>query len=1004
MYLFNLFRSNVVRMLCLIALITMSFGLQIKAQSSSGNGIEVSGVILDESSQPIIGATVASVKGGFGAVSDMDGRFVFTVPQNHEINVSFVGYKTQTFLASQMKNLRIVLKPDVEIMEEVVVVGYGTQRKKDLTGAISTVDKDVIKNKSVTTIGDALQGAAPGVHVRSGSQPGTGAAIEIRGISSLTNNSPLFVIDGLLTSDSRDLNPADIESIQILKDASAAAIYGSRAANGVVVVTTKKGQQGPMKIDVSLKKSFQMPTKYELMDRKGFITLNNMAYDNAGIPRQQHPAEINTDWQEEAFRTGDVDDYNITLSGGGEKSRYMISGNFFDNDGITLASNFRRMGVRVNTEAKKGIFTFGENLYFNYSKARNPFSNPYYDVLRMLPTIPVYDERNPGGFGYGDASAKTFGTNPVAINSLNKNSNINYRVSGNMYAEIAILKSLKYKLNWGYDNNQSNYKSVRFPGNWTMNQPNEKSNIYENRSGYYSSIIDNTLTFDDTFGKHNINAVVGTTYQREQYSIVGAKKFQLTPLGNGGFLEEIDAATEDPEAAGSSAESVMLSYLGRVNYNFDDKYLASFTIRADGSSKFRKGNRWGVFPSFSAGWRISKEKFFRVKWIDDLKVRANYGTLGSVNIGNYAYSALINTGIPTVFGGQMVNGSTQVKLVNQDIKWETLEQQNYGLDMTMLDNRLYLSMDYFISHSKDILYPTPIASSTGNDGGNPIVNAASIKNSGFELTFNWKDQIKDVKYNIGLNLSTVKNKITNLGYDGATVVTGTTKSEVGQPIGMWYLIQTDGLFQNWDEINNYRTKDATLIQPNAQPGDIRYVDANGDGKIDDADRVVVGSPWADVEGTLNLGVQWKGFDLSMNWYASIGGKLYNSMRTIVDRFDDNSNYRKHVHPWRHEGDTEDPRAVFASTSNSWGNTDRWLENGSFLKLKEITLGYNFADLLLKKYGIDQCRLYVSAQNVFTVTGYTGLDPEFSGSLYTRGQDPMGYPNALTITVGLGLTF
>lgn len=985
-------------------LFVMSFSLESDAQSASTAQMKVTGIVKDKLGESLVGANVIIENKSKGVVTDADGKFSLEVPEGASLIFSYTGFESKTMKIRKSGFLNVILEDDQELLDEIVVIGYGVQRKKDLTGAVSVIDKDILKNKSATTIADALQGAAAGVYVRGGSAPGQGASIEIRGVNSLTNNSPLYVIDGLLTNGNRDLNPADIESIQILKDASAAAIYGSRAANGVIVITTKKGEEGPMKVNVSLKKGIQVSPRYDLMERSEFIEINDMAYKNADIPVQQHREGINTDWQDETFRTGMVDDYNVSLSGGGQNSRYMISGNYFNNDGTVIGTDFERVSVRINTEAQKGFLKIGENLAISHSKSHELSGNPFWEVLRMLPTIPVYDEANPGGYGYGDgATAKSFGSNPVALSELYQQRNQNLRISGNIYAEAELFKMFKYKLNWGYETSYDNYRSIRKVGNWSMNQPAEASKIYENRAGYYSSIVENTLSFNKNFGKHHVDAVAGLTYQNEKYAIIGAQKSNLIMSGNG-YFTVVDAGTSDPQAGGSEQRNVMISYLGRVNYNFDDKYLLSATIRTDGSSKFRKEDRWGTFPSVSAGWRISKEKFFQADFIDDLKVRANYGTLGSVNIGSYDYFALINTNTPAIFGNVINNGATQVKLANSNLKWETLTQQNYGFDLSVLNSRLTLSGEYYISNSKDILYGTPITTSTGNDGGAPVVNAATLKNAGFELSVKWNDKVKDFKYSIGLNATTLKNKVKGLGYGSTEVKTGTTISKIGEPLGMWYLIKTDGLFQNPAEIQNHKDQKGNLIQPDAQPGDIRFIDYNNDGKITNEDRQNVGSPWADFEAGLNFNLEWKNFDLSMNWFASVGGQVFNSPKQLTDRFDDNSNYRKGIKPWQKEGDHGDPRAVYSSTQNSLLETDRWLENGSFLRLKELSIGYNFSKALLKHIHIDQCRVYISGQNLITVTGYEGLDPEFGGALYERGRDFAAYPNALAVSLGLNFTF
>jgi TonB-dependent starch-binding outer membrane protein SusC len=976
-------------------------------ENTSSTLKKITGLVTDEKGDPIIGATILEINSNQGTVTDYNGYFSLNVINDGQIKISYVGYESQTVSISGKSSLKVSMTQTSKDLEEIVVVGYGTQRKKDLTGAVSIVDTKIINSKTATTIADLLQGAATGVYVRGGSLPGGRTTIQIRGINSLTNNNPLFVIDGLLTDGNNDFNPDDIESIQILKDASSAAIYGSRAANGVIVITTKKGKEGPLKVELSVKKAYQITPRYALADREEFIRLNDMAYANAGVPSQDHRPDVNTNWQNQIFQTGTLDEYNARISGGSKNSSYMLSGNYLSNEGTLIGTQFDRFSFRVNTEAKKGILKIGENLSVNKTYSTEmPSLNPYWEVLRMLPTIPVYDDANPGGYGYGDGvRARTFGSNPVALRNLQNRTNNNYRLRGNVYAELEIAEGLKYKANYGLDADFYFHRYLRREGTWTYNQPaNDLSELYEPSTVYFSSIIDNTISYDKKINKHAIDALAGITYQSERYETKGALTKDLLKTPGGDYFQVLDAGASGPQVFGNLNEAKMISYLGRINYNYDDKYLVSATIRSDGSSRFKKGQRWGTFPSISAGWRPLKEDFIQLSVIDDLKLRANYGTLGSVNIGSYDYFALININTPALFNNTVQSGATQVRLVNEDIKWETLVQQNYGVDLTLFKNRLALSGEYFISNSKDILYGMPIPTSSGNDGGSPVVNAANVKNNGFELTATWKDKITDFQYNIGINFTTLNNRVVSLGYGETQVKTNTTLSKIGQPMGMWYLIKTDGLFQNTNEILNYKNPDGVVIQPDAKPGDIRYVDHNQDGKITDDDRQLVGSPWAKFETGLNLGAEWKNFDLSMNWFASIGSMAYNASRQLTDRFDDNSNYRLGIEPWEKEGDVGFPRIVYSSTLNSLTQTDRWIEDGSFIRLKNLSIGYNIPKNIISRISIEQCRLSFSAQNILTFTKYSGLDPEFSGSLYARGMDSAGYPNVKGLTFGLNITF
>ncbi len=969
----------------------------------------VKGKVTDEQGTPLPGVSVKVKTTSTGTGTDVNGTYTLVVPGGRSVLVfSYIGYATQEVPVNGQRAIDVQLKRGESALNEVVVVGYGTQQKKDLTSAISVVSPADIQKRQATTVAEALQGLVSGVYIRGGGQPGSEAKIEIRGLKNFRDDNPLYVIDGMITSANRDFNPNDIESIQILKDASAAAIYGSRAANGVIIITTKRGRKGPMKVEFSGKSSLQITPRYHLAETPEFAKLNFMAYDNAGVPRQNLDLSTNTNWQNEAFRVGNMQDYNMSFSGGSDNGSYMVSANYFGNNGTVISTGFKRLGLRVNTQGSKGIFSIGENIAITNSTSDEMSGNPYVDVVRMLPTIPVKDPSNPGGYGYGNESkARTFGTNPVAIANLEDRANENFRIRGNLWAELRLLPSLKYRFNLGYETSNDHYKYLRKEGNWTLNQSYDPAIANENRGRWQSAIVEHTLSYNGNFGKHRLTALAGQTYQRDTYGQIWGTKRNILQNSSGYYYSVLDQGSE-PQTGGFEQKAVLISYLGRLEYSYADKYLLNAVFRRDGSSRLAPGNKWGNFPSVSAAWRISKEDFFRVKWIDDLKLRASYGMLGSSNIGYWDYLATINTFSTIAMGRDQhtLPGATQVRLVNANLRWETLTQTNIGLDAAVLDNRLSFTAEYFIARTKDVLTDMPIALTTGNDGGNPVVNAATLRNAGVELSATYRGEASDVHYSATLNFTRLRNKVEALGYGRQNIFVGNTVTRIGQPVGMWYVLQTDGIFQTMDEVNNYKNKDGKIIQPDAKPGDIRFKDNSGDGQITNEDKVVVGSPWPDFEMGLNLGASWKHFELSMNWFGSFGATVFNGYRSLVDRFDDNSNYRAGIQPWTPEHpNTSVPRAYYGSTLNSRGDTDRWLEKGNFARMKYISIAYTLPEAWLKRIGFTGGQVSLSGQNLITITKYGGLDPEFNnGSLFERGFNNFNFPNLKMYSVGLQFGF
>lgn len=965
---------------------------------------------------PLPGVSVMEKGTTNGVVTDFDGNFQIELESEDAVlEFSYVGFTTQEILVANRQRIDVVLQEDVSELDEVVVVGYGTQQRRDLTSAISVVDSDQVAKRQATTVAESLQGLATGVSVRGGGQPGQEATIQIRGLKNLQNANPLYVIDGLVTTANRDFNPNDIESIQILKDAAAAAIYGSRAANGVIIITTKKGRTGPLVVEASTKMSLTQMPRYDLAGQQEFVRLNNMAYDNAGIPRQELDLSVNTDWQDEVFRTGLIQDHNVSFSGGGENTTYFVSGNYFSNKGTVISTKFDRISFRVNSTGKKGIFTIGENLALSNAKTDEIGApeamrgNPMIDVIRMFPTIPVYDESNPGGFGYGrEGVANTFAANPVAIANLIDEEIENFRVRGNVWTEVDPFPFLKYRVSAGYETSFDNYFYLRRLGNWTLNQPFEESFTNQNRAQFQTQLLENTLTFNHEVGKHRMTLLAGTTYQKDIYEqINGLKRNLLINPNTGEYFDVLDLG-DQPQVGGFRNEAVLLSYLGRLEYNFDDRYLLNAVIRRDGSSRFSEENKWGNFPSVSLAWRLSNESFFNSNLIDDFKIRASYGELGSGNIGYYEYMGFINTFGAAVFGRDqnLQPSATQVRLANEQLRWEVLKQTNFGVDLELLDRSLLITADYFVAKTEDVLFGFPILWTSGNDGGNPISNAATVENRGFEIDLTYRRALGDLDFQTSLNFTTLRNELISLGNDFNESIQGNTITQAGQPVGMWYVLQTDGLFQNEQEIQNYTNSQGQVIMPDAQPGDIRFVDANDDGLITNEDKRVVGSPWPDFEMGWNASASYRNFDFSMNWIGSFGGTVYNGFRSIIDRFDDDSNYRSGIQPWTPENpNTDFPRVVRGTTLNARGDSDRWLEDGSFVRLKYIGVGYSLPADVIESIGLQSLRLNVSAQNVLTITGYDGLDPEFSNSnIFQRGVDFGSFPNVRTYSFGLDLRF
>ena len=1003
------------------------------AATAYSQDVTITGTVTDANSEPLVGVNVLVKGTTTGAITDIDGNFSVSGKKGSTLVFSYIGMLTQEVVYKGTA-LRVVMKDDSKALEEVVVIGYQTVKKSDLTGAVAVVDTKEMKKSAAGTLVSQMQGLATGINVRSSGRAGEDASIEIRGVGSLSNNSPLWVIDGMITDPGVDFNPADAESIQILKDASAAAIYGSRAANGVIIVTTKKGTKGPMKVNVSVKETLEWSPKFDLMNAAEYIKYNDIAYNEAikdgiaTVNSTQKHSQYDTNWQDEVLKTALVQDYNVSLSGGGDSGSYFVSAGYYNNDGVSYGNTFDRYSFRVNTQGKKGWFSFGENLAYSLTNTDPNQTNTYNDFLRMMPTIPIYDENNPGGYGYGDAAKyNTFGVNPIAREDLEYRHFRQNRLNGSLWLEFKPFEFLSYKFNGGIDLYFYENSWFRGEGNWTQNQEHRDPESQKARDNTYNMLIEHTLNFNKDFGKHHVDAVVGTTYQHHEWEGLWASRLNFPMTGNGDYFTVLNAGQSNQQNSNSISENAMISYLGRANYVYDDKYYLTATFRRDGTSRLAKENRWGNFPSFSGAWRISKEEFFDVPWINDLKIRGNWGRLGNSSIGDWDYIGTINQSIVTVFGGAIVPGSTQVKLVNAGLVWETKETVNVGFDASFLNQRLTVSAEYYNSKTSDVLAETPIAISTGNQGGSPWKNAASLRNKGFEFTFGWKDQISGFKYSALLNVTTMDNEVLSLGRDGSErnfIDSGQARTEPGRSLAEFYLRKTDGIFRTQEEIDNYVTKGNHVPGPNEdkvpagtpimiegkrpQLGDVKYLDLNDDGQITDIDRDYCGSPWAKMQMSLVLNAEWKNFDFSMMWNGQFGNKIYNVSRWQGRLFADNSNYirfEKGEEPYQVNPNSNTPRIIYGDFRNS-RDADRFLENGSYFRMKNISIVYNFKQKWLTNLGVEKLRLFATGSNLITITGYSGLDPDFKGanSVWNSGTDSFAYPNTRSVMFGLDLTF
>jgi TonB-linked SusC/RagA family outer membrane protein len=1026
-------------LLHLIALIGMVFNAS--AQTT------ITGKVTDSvDGTPLVGVNIIIKGTDGGTITDVEGNYSISTSSEKDVLVfSYIGYLSEEVAVLNQSEINISMSIDIQQMDEVIVIGYGSQRKDDITGAVAVVDVDQMSNTYSATLTDQLQGRVAGVAVNTSGKPGSIGDIKIRGASFFGGNNPLYVIDGILTGDSPNFNPGDVETVQVLKDASASAIYGNRAANGVIIITTKKGKKGDPKINLKATVGTQsIPSRIELGDNYNWARIVNAAHDNAEAPRvtkanEEFDPAINTNWQEELFDNSALTyDVNASVSAGGENSSVYFSVNNFRQDGAIKGPRFDRLSTRLNTEFKLGKrITIGEHLTIGFSKTDGvagtvdpendgDIITPFSAAFEMLPVIPVYDDSQPSGYGIGEiGKAQTWSENPIGVMDMFKNTTENTRILGDIYLNYEITDGLEYRFSLGLNTSFMNFKSYNEAGQIRMATP-QFSGLSESRVETQGIFLENRLSYSKTWGKHNFSVMGAITEQ------TGREKV-LTATSVGGYDNEVNFwqlsnSTGSISSGGYEYNSAIRSYLGRLTYDFNKKYYLSASVRHDGSSKFASENRWGTFPSISGGWNISNEDFFNVSKIDNLKLRGGYGVVGNASIGDYEYTTTIyrtaqgsdvwNPGVNYNLGptSQSIIGATRSdELRNPDISWEELKETNIGLDLEMFDGQLFITGDYYFGELNDLLAQVPIPGTVGTtERTAPSINAVSMKRNGWEVAISYRKKSGVFQYAFTANISHSDNEITELGY-GLTELAGTVSSKttasIGNSVGKFFLLDYQGIYTAQEILD--LPDDFTIQGEKPEVGDAKYRDVSGrdengnltgvpDGKISkDDDRIITGSPVPALQYGLNVDLMYKIFDCAIFIQGVSGRDVYNSYNALMtsEDFGHFTNYPSYYNPYV-DGAGTDPRPHFFQGHGNNQESTRYLENGAYVRLKNVQIGATIPTKIF-----ENLRLFISGQNLLTFTNYRGLDPEFEGdSVFTPGIDPRAYPNVRTFMLGLDVTF
>ena len=1023
----------------------------------------VKGVVKDVTGEPIIGASVLVKGTNNGTITNLDGAFSLSnVEEGVEIEITYVGYLPQIVKAT-IAPLNIILREDTKTLDEIVVIGYGTQKKSVVTASIAKVSSEDLSRTSPTRVDNALKGLAAGVQVTTlNGQPGASSRVRVRGIGTINNSDPLYIIDGMPVDGGIDnINPADIASIEVLKDAASGAVYGARAANGVVLVTTKKGSIGKTKVSYDFSYGWQSAwKKRDMLNATQYATLMNEAADYAGeAPRYEQVASLGsgTNWQDALFYdNAPVQNHQLSISGASEKVNYYFSLGYYDQDGIIGgnydASNYQRLSLRSNTmytlfdesEQRNWLkkMTFSMNIAYSRVNsvgvtAGSLTGSPLGDALFMDPTMSVYakDESELQNYDlntYGDPiydkrsgqllsmPSSDFNelANPLARLSLPYEKNNSDKIIATLAAELSVWDHLKYKFSWGSDLAFWGKDGWNHPHYLNKNATNDKSNVWSEMNRGYTWQIENVLTYDKTFGVHSFAVVLGQSAKK--YTGRGLKGDAMDMIeyigdkANLDFTTGLQSAGKRNATGGAFDPTTLASYFGRLSYNYDERYMLQVTVRRDGSSNFGPNNKWATFPSVSLGWNITNEKWMdqRPSWLTNTKLRLSWGKNGNENIGAFRYMANVAIGNNYVFGTpgyqSIVMGSKPSGTPNKDLKWEESEQYDAGLDFGFFNNALTFTVDYFYKKTNGMLKEMSIPSYLGES--KPWGNVGSMKNEGVELELGYKFNKGDWNFGISANASYLKNELINLGnadgfemYDNVHQIGNVSRAENGMPYPYFYGYKTNGIFQNKEQIDAYVNDKGQKLQPNAVPGDVIFVDFDKNGEINDKDKTMIGKGTPDWTFGLNLNASWKNIDFSMLLSGAMGQEIMDVTRRLDCRYVNLP--AEFMNRWHGEGTSNTmPRFSWANNNDNWRVSDLYVHNGSYARIKNIQLGYTLPSYLTQKIFIQKLRFYVAAENLLTMTSYKGLDPELNGDERSNGIDRGYYPQARTFTVGVNLNF
>lgn len=1024
--------------------------------------LAVSGNVKDATGEFVIGASVL-VKGTTnGTITDIDGNFTLTgLSAGSVIEVSYIGYVTQSLTVQDATPLQIVLKEDTETLDEVVVVGYGVQKKSVVTASIAKVSSDDLASTAPTRMDNALKGLAAGVTVTSSSgQPGAAAQIRVRGIGTINNSDPLYIVDGMPIEGGLDyLNPNDIASIEVLKDAASGAVYGARAANGVILVTTKTGKIGATKVSYDFSYGWQNAwKKRDVLNASQYAMMINEGYTNAGMePKYSNPNAYGTgtDWQDLVFNdNAPMMNHQLSVSGANEKVSYLFSAGYYTQDGIVGGnynrSNYERLTLRSNTQYT--LFDEKENrnwlnsLKFtsNLSYARvestsidanSTWGSPLGSALALSPILTPYDEgdaaqaqldkyANTEGYVpmYDPHNGKLFSipgseygemTNPLANLSLPGTVGWSHKFVANFSAELQIWDNLKFKASYGAD--LSFWGDDGYTPEYYLRNGGFSTHSTAFSSKYDGLVwqLENVLMYDKTIDKHGFSVILGQSAKKTTGSYLWGSRNNINNYDRP-YIDASNGLAEngDRDAAGAPTEtSTLASLFARASYNYDERYMLQVTVRRDGSSRFGANNHYAVFPSFSLGWNLTNEKFMqrRPDWLTTTKVRLSWGKNGNENIGNFRYTVLTSAGNNAIFGASesVINGVKASGLANPDLRWEESEQLDLGLDFGFFNNALTFTADYYKKTTNGMLMTMNIPSYVGES--KPIGNVGKMENSGLEMEIAYKFKVADWNFRVAGNATYLKNKLIEYGNDSgwanldAFQGAGTiSRAQNGKPFPYFYGYKTAGIFQNYDEINAYTNAEGGLIQPNAVPGDVRFVDVDGNGVITEDDRTDIGKGMPDWTFGFNFNASWKNFDFSMMWQGTAGNDIFDATRRTDISASNLPSWM--LERWTGEGTSNRiPHFVLGDNVN-WQSSDLYVYNGSYLRLKNIQLGYTLPQSITSKAFISSLRVYVAAENLLTFTQYHGFDPEISSGGTSLGIDYGVYPQARVFTVGLNLNF